>query len=227
VLRAASGRGGIADVVTLSVHSLLAPDRAVLVTHECQKGVIGAGAVQGALAEAAQAAVIPNIARLVRAARTVGVPVVHCRAVRRSDGAGANHNARIFAMANRGELRLEPGRPEAELLDELGPEPSDVVLDRLHGLGPMDGTDLDPVLRNLGVSTIVGVGASVNIGILSLAMNAVSLGYQVVVPTDAVVGVPQEYVEQVVRYTLALITTVTTTEEVLGAWSPVSQHAAP
>jgi ABC-type transport system substrate-binding protein len=31
------------------------------------------------------------------------------------------------------------------------------LLSRLHGLGPMGGTDLDPILRNLGVRTIVVV----------------------------------------------------------------------
>ncbi|MGY4652400.1 hypothetical protein ACVWWN_006196 [Mycobacterium sp. URHB0021] len=36
---------------------------------------------------------------------------------------------------------------------------------RWHGIGPMGGTDLDAVLRNLGVSTIVAVGVSVNLAI--------------------------------------------------------------
>ena len=38
----------------------------------------------------------------------------------------------------------------------------------------MGGTDLDAVLRNLGVTTIVAVGVSVNIAITNLVMDAVN-----------------------------------------------------
>ena len=38
----------------------------------------------------------------------------------------------------------------------------------------MGGTDLDAVLRNLGVSTIVVVGVSLNIAIPNLVMDAVN-----------------------------------------------------
>ena len=41
----------------------------------------------------------------------------------------------------------------------------DLVLPRLHGLSPFQGTELDSILRNLGVRTIVGVGVSVNVAI--------------------------------------------------------------
>jgi biuret amidohydrolase len=63
------------------------------------------------------------------------------------------------------------------LLPELGPEPTDIVLTRWHGVGPMGGTDLDPILRNLGVSTIVAVGVSLNVAIPNLVMDAVNAGY--------------------------------------------------
>ena len=47
---------------------------------------------------------------------------------------------------------------------------------RWHGVGPMGGTDLDAILRNLGVTTIVAVGVSVNIAITNLVMDAVNAG---------------------------------------------------
>jgi hypothetical protein len=63
---------------------------------------------------------------------------------------------------------ISPGSPGASLLPELGPAPTDVVFTRSHGIVPMGGTDLDAILRNLGVSTIVAVGVSVNIAITNL-----------------------------------------------------------
>lgn len=44
----------------------------------------------------------------------------------------------------------------------------------------MGGTDLDAILCNLGVTTIVTVGASLNVAIANLAMDAVNAAYPVV-----------------------------------------------
>ena len=95
----------------------------------------------------------------------------------------------------------------------------DLVLPRYHGLGPMTGTQLDSILRNLGATTIVGVGVSVNIGMTNLALDAVNRGYQIVLPRDVIVGVPAEYADAVIDNTLALVATITTTDDVLAAWA--------
>ena len=100
----------------------------------------------------------------------------------------------------------------------MGVEQSDIVLSRVHGLGPMGGTELDPVLRNLGVSTVVAVGVSVNIAIQNLAFDAVNNGYQVVIPRDAVAGVPAEYAEAILDNTLSLVATLTTTADLVRIW---------
>jgi biuret amidohydrolase len=97
-------------------------------------------------------------------------------------------------------------------------DPGDIVLPRYHGLGPMTGTQLDSMLRNLGVTTIVGVGVSVNIGMTSLAFDAVNHGYQIVLPRDAIAGVPADYADAVIDNTLSLVATITTTDNVLAAW---------
>ena len=96
------------------------------------------------------------------------------------------------------------------MLPELGPEPTDLVLSRWHGVGPMGGTDLDAVLRNLGVSTIVVVGVSLNIAIPNVVMDAVNAAYRVVVPRDAVAGIPAEYGAAIIANTLSLLATITT-----------------
>ena len=199
--------------------SLIAPAHTALVTSECQNGVLGPEAIFPALAQAARPEVVGNIALLVRLARMVDVQVVHCLALRREDGRGANGNARLFQAAAKAPVALTPGSAAAELLDDIPVGFEDVVLTRLHGLSPMAGTDLDPVLRNLGVTTLVVVGASVNVAITNLVMDAVNAGYQVVLPRDAVVGTPAEYAAAVIDNTLALLAMVTTAEEVAAAWT--------
>lgn len=205
--------------MAVDLAALVDPAHTVVVTQECQKGVIGPQAALPQLADAARAEMIPNAAALVHAARAAGVPVVHCVAARRDDGKGSNHNARLFHGMLKLPVKLLPGSEAVEVIDEIGVEPSDVVLTRLHGLGPMGGTDLDPVLRNLGATTIVGIGVSVNVGMLDFAMDAVNAGYQMVMPRDAVAGVPADYAQAVLDNTLSLIATLPSTADVLAAWS--------
>jgi nicotinamidase-related amidase len=204
--------------VPIDLAALVAPAHTALVTQECQNGVIGEDAALRELADEAQHEAVPNIVRLVAAARDAGVAVVHCLAVRRADDRGSNHNARLFLGTRKLGIRIEPGSPSAELLPEIGRHPDDLVLTRYHGLGPMGGTDLDAVLRNLGVTTIVGVGVSVNVAITNFAMDAVNAGYQFVLPRDAVAGVPRAYAESVIDNTLAFVATVTTSAELAEAW---------
>jgi nicotinamidase-related amidase len=199
----------------LDLAALLTPAHTALVTQECQRGVIGDRALLPALAAAA-APIVPRIARLADAARRTGVRVVHCIAVRRADGRGSSRNARLF-MATRGAAMLA-GSPETEVLPAIGVAESDLVVPRLHGVSPMHGTELDPILRNLGVRTIVAVGVSVNVALTNLVFDAVNAGYQVVVPRDAVAGLPAAYVDAVFEHTLGLVATVVGTDEVIVRW---------
>ena len=205
--------------MAVDLAELIDPSRTALVTQECQNGVIGEQAVFPALAEAARREMIPNAARLVKAARAAGVPVVHCLALRRPDGLGSNTNARVFGAARKSPVTLTPGSDAAKVIDEIGVDDADIVLTRLHGVGPMSGTDLDSVLRNLGASTIVGIGVSVNVGMTNFTMDAVNLGYQFVLPRDAVAGVPEDYANALIDNTLSLLATVVTTDQLIGAWS--------
>lgn len=193
----------------------MAPDRTALVTVEVQEGVVGERSLLPELAHAADA-ILPNIAALARAARTAGIPVMHCTANSRADGLGANRNTRLLAAMRK---RQGSGTSNVgKVHDAVGVDEGDLVMPRLHGLSPMTSTSVDPVLRNLGVATIVATGVSVNVAILGFAFEAVNLGYQLVLPRDAVAGVDAAYVDAVFERTLSLLATVTTTEALLGIW---------
>ena len=110
------------------------------------------------------------------------------------------------------------GVEAVEPLDEIGVKGNDIVLPRQHGLSPFQGTEIDSLLRNEGIHTIVLVGVSVNVAIPNVAFDAVNRSYQVVIPRDAVAGTPAEYVDQVFANTLSYIATVATTDDVLAAW---------
>jgi nicotinamidase-related amidase len=204
----------------IDLAALVDPKHTALVTQECQQGVIGEkSALQGLAAGVARVDLIRHVAELIAAARAAGVRIVHCTAERRRDGFGANRNARLFQYMARAERPLHPDSEAAALVPEIGARPEDPVITRLHGLSPFSGTELDSVLRNEGVTTIVGVGVSVNVAIQNLAFDAVNASYQMVIPRDAVAGFPAEYVEMVFEHTLGAIATLTTTRALLAVWT--------
>ena len=203
----------------MELEVLVVPAHTALVLQEVQNGVIGDPSVLPELAAAAaEVHLVEHCAALAAQARTLGIPVFHCTAETRDDLVGANRNARLFGGVRKAAVRLSPGSDAVQVPGAIGVDTRDVVLARHHGLGPMTGTQLDSMLRNLGVSTIVGVGVSVNIGMTNFAFDAVNRGYQFVMPTDAVAGVPAEYAAAVIRNTLALVATLTTTDAVLDSW---------
>ncbi len=199
----------------MDLADLVRPEHTAVVTSEVQRGVLDKDSILPELAAAA-APVIGDLARLLKGARHAGVSVVHCLATRRPDGRGSNRNARLF-----GALRGKPLAPT--VIPALGPEAEDIQLVRYHGLSPMGNTDLDPVLRNLGVSTLIVTGVSVNIAVTNLAFDAVNAGYQVVIPRDAVAGLPADYVDAVFANTLSLVATLTTVDDLLSIWSRATQ----
>jgi biuret amidohydrolase len=196
------------------------PGHTALLTVEVQEAVVGKRAVLPALAEAvAESGMLSNIAALARAARAAGAPVVHCTAEFRADGFGANRNSRLFGATRKARGGKAAPADAFSVHAEVGAEPTDIVLPRIHGASPMTGTSLDTVLRNEGVTTIVATGVSMNVALLGLVFEAVNRSYQVVVPRDAVCGVDATYVDAVLDNTVAFLATVTTTEAVIDAWS--------
>ncbi len=92
----------------IDLAELVAPGHTAVVTQECQGAIVGPNAGLKALAYEARREALPNIARLLPAARAAGVSVVHCVVQRRPDGLGSNHNAKIFAFGAAG-VDIGPG----------------------------------------------------------------------------------------------------------------------
>ena len=202
----------------VDLRTLLEPKHTAVLVMECQEGVIGSAAAGfNALAEAVERhGVVPRIAALLGAARRASVPVFYLNASRRADSGGSTANCLLLALGRKGEP-LVPGTPRHSVVEPLRPQDGDFVVNRFHGVTPFHGTELDSLLRNLGVKTVVAAGVSVNVGITGLTIEAVNCGYQVVLARDAVTGTPDEYVEAVLQNSLRLLATVATVDEVIAA----------
>lgn len=133
--------------------------------------------------------------------------MIQCTAAFRADRAGSHtDNCPFIAGLLRDPGHMLEGTPAVDVLPELL-GPGDLESRRYHGFSPFTGTALDMTLRSLGVTRVVAVGLSLNLGIPGLALEAVNLGYRVTVVSDAVAGVPDEYGQAVLKHTIGLLAT--------------------
>ncbi len=205
----------------IDLRALLDPATTAVATIECQRGVVGASGALSALAEAVrEVGLLPRIGRVLEVARKASVPVLHGTVVRRPDGGGSSVNCRLLAAARKSKgPGLLAGSEQAMLAPELGPAEGDYLVPRHHGVSLFHDSELDSILRSLGVKTIVLLGVSVNVAVTGTVIEAVNRGYQVVVPGDGVTGVPLEYAHAVIENTLKMLATVPSCDEVVAAFA--------
>ena len=183
---------------------------------ECQNGVLGPESVLPALA-ADSAGLVANLRRLLDGAREGGVRVVHAT----YEGTlGGDHpgTARLWRALGPATAGWAPGTPETQVLPELL-APTDLVLPRHHGLFPTVDSELLPVLKGLGVRTIVLAGVSLNLALPHTAGDATQAGFHLVVPRDAVGGTPAHYANQVLDNTIAVLGRITTVDDLVAEWA--------
>jgi nicotinamidase-related amidase len=197
----------------------LEPEHTALVIVECQNGTVGPGSALPALAEAA-APILPVIGRLARVARKAGVRVVDLTFVPVFDGRSANRNTPLQQGIEAATVEwAAAGAPGTQVVDEIGVEPGDLVLPRHSGMSPTHSTELFALLRNLGVRTVVLAGVSLNVAIPSAAIELADEGFGVAIARDAVAGTPAEHAMSMMRHTLRFLAAITTSDEVIAAWS--------
>jgi nicotinamidase-related amidase len=212
--------------------SELAPDLAplpepALVISECQLGVLepGGSVVPGVAEQAAERGIVQRIAALADAFRRAGRPVVHCTVAHRPDMVGVERNSlpSVLALKHR---RMVAGTRDVEVPEPLAPRPQDVVSCRSFGLTAFYGTELDAVLRQRGIRTIVLTGVSTNIALPGLAMEAVNRGYRVVIPEDCTAGASAETHAFMVANLLPVVARISRAAEVSARIRPAAAGAS-
>lgn len=123
--------------------------------------------------DAATAAYRSAVARAVDACHAAGVPVVFC-----NDAHVRGYDRELALWGEHGIAG------ETRIFPEIAREPGDIVVPKRRYSGFFQ-TDLDLTLRELGVSTVVAVGADTNICVLHTLADAYFNGYASVVVTDA------------------------------------------
>lgn len=104
---------------------------------------------------------VPNVAKLVTAARAKGAFVVYSVAL--------------------------PGSTAADILKELAPAAGEPVLPPL-GPDKFVNSDLEKMLRERGIKTVIAMGTQAHTSVLHTAAAAALRGFKVIVPVDAMSG---------------------------------------
>jgi nicotinamidase-related amidase len=200
----------------MGIRGLDKGERAVLLLNECQNAMIHPDYSEraGLADEIARREMIPRLSALLATCRELGVLVVHSTIVLRADGIGTDASCLLLgSLAKSG--KVTEGRIGAEIHAELTPVASDVVSQRRHGLTPFHGTELEAILRQQRIQTVIVTGISTNVGVPGACLEAVNRGLRAVVPEDCVAGAWPEAQEFQVTHTLPLLATVTTSAEII------------
>lgn len=137
----------------------------------------------GAPLESARArdVLLPRLRPLVAACRDKKLRIIFATQNYDPDGVGDG-----FKPAHGGRGCLA-GTPGANVHAALGPQPGDIVL-RKRRFDAFLGTDLDLILRQQQIDTLIIVGTSTSIGTETTARCAVTRDYRVIYPSDGTIN---------------------------------------
>jgi nicotinamidase-related amidase len=174
----------------------------------------GAYASFGAADHAAEQQLIPQVRQLLEWARNKALPIIHNRIVYYPGGDFGGTNAPIFRMIGPDSLKL--GSWGADALEGLEAREDGPVLIR-NRMSGFNGTGLDALLRNSGVTTVVVAGVWTNMAVEHTVRDAADHGYRAVLVTDATSSINADWHAAALSYALTNIAEFQTTEEVTKA----------
>ncbi len=172
--------------------------KSALIVVDLQKGIVALPSVHPI------AGVIANASALATAFRRHGLPVVLVNVA----GGAPGRTERAHA---RGALAPD----WADLIPELNTQPGDHKVTKLTW-GAFANTDLDALLREIGVTQVVLAGVASSIGVETTAREAYALGFNVTIATDAITDRDADAHENSLTRIFPRLGETGTTQEIIG-----------
>lgn len=153
------------------------PARAVLLVIDMERGFIDPASPH---CIPMAAATVPTLVRAVDAARAKGMPVFFVKRLYRPDGS----DVELTRWGGwRGERSMAPGAESACAPEGLRPRPGDYTIIKPRW-SAFFGTELDLILRRLGIRTVILTGTTTPNCVRTTAYDALALDYNTVVLSD-------------------------------------------
>jgi nicotinamidase-related amidase len=124
--------------------------------------------------------VIPNVRRLQDSARRHGIEVIHVRVA--SITRDGRDNSRLYRIGRPATPTIHS--KDAEFIPDVAPRGDEIVISKVTS-SPFNSTNIDRVLRNLGIRDVIVVGVVTNGCIESTVRSAAELDYGVYLVEDA------------------------------------------
>jgi nicotinamidase-related amidase len=152
---------------------------------------------------------LDNAQRILKTCRKKGYDVVHVKM-----GAQTS-NPRHTAKVNRkADFILPMDDERAKFLEGMQPVEGELVFPKTNG-GAFTGTNLDFVLRNMDIESLIVAGFLTDQCVLATAIAAADIGYDVLLVEDACTGTTRENHDAVIRMARDVFLKVKSTEELM------------
>jgi nicotinamidase-related amidase len=163
--------------------------------------------------------VIPNVRRLQDACRAAGIEVIHTKI----ESLTADGRDRSLEH-KRLNIHHPPGSLDAQFREEVAPVGDEIVLTKTCG-GVFNGTNIEYVLRNLGITELIVAGV-ITSGCVEVAVrDAADRGFSVTLAEDACASWSEEMEQAAIRAMSEIYAKVLSTDEILRRL-PASPTAA-
>lgn len=203
--------------MAIDIAPFVDPQTTAIIALEVQENLLipEKSMIPGLARHASESGLVKRLETLYSVARDAGAKVYYVTDERRADGYGAPTNLMVQLQAS---ADREHHYSHGPIVSELMPKPEDVWLKREQGMTGFFSTPLDSYLRNAGIKTVILTGVSANIAVNGTAIEAMNLGYRVIVIADGIAGDPPEYVDALLKYTIRNVAIVVKAEQVMSAW---------
>ncbi len=175
-----------------TLEELVEPSSTALVLVDFQNDFVAEGGVvdrRGEGRDAKARGLVANTARVAQRARELGVCIVYLRYCRTKDHRFESPAALRWMVMKRGyaaeRVSAVEGTWGAQIVSTLSPRLADIVVDKRKASGFV-GTELDALLRERAIRTLILAGVSTHGCVEAMARDAESRDYYVVVLGDCV-----------------------------------------
>lgn len=155
--------------------------------------------------------VLPNIRALQDACRRAGIEVIHVGI--QSMTQDGRDRSREHRNAN---FHFAPGSKEAAFVEDVAPQGDELVFTKTCS-GVFNGTNIDYVLHNMEMKTLIFCGVFTNGCVESAVRDAADRSYQAVMIDDACAAWTEELHSNSVNVLNGVYATVLATEDMLAA----------
>jgi nicotinamidase-related amidase len=200
----------------------LDPNRTAVIAVHLQKDVVNADGAFGGFfaAQAVERDIVKVNNTLLDAARQAGSTIVYTRVAWEPGLTDLIVNSPILQIVQQSGCLIE-GSEKAQLLDELTPQDTDLVVTHKR-VGGFSASQLDHLLRGRGIDTILFTGVATNFSVEGTARQASDLGYRTVIVADACSAADPAAHDASIA-SLGLLAEITSSAEVLEALSVDTQ----